>query len=144
MTPTWLKQLHKCGDCIFSIPASHSFWPTDAYEPLIVALAFPYISYRPFQLKTTFKMFYMGRRLSQVFKEDHVDGGDILLKLLLEVRKYKTLPRSMVWKMLYLGREPPFPYWLKGEGSRDEIPVSGWKRENNERYKMENKKIKSK
>ena len=144
MAPTWLKQLHKCGDCIFSIPASHSFWPTDVYEPLIVAILFPYISYRPFQLKTTFKMFYMGRRLSQVFKEDHVDGGDIMFKLLLEVRKYKTLSRSMVWKMLYLGREPPFPYWLKGDGHREDIPSSGWKRENNERYKMENKKIKSK
>ena len=143
MTPTWLKQLHKCGDCIFSIPASHSFWPSTSFEPLIVAILFPYIPYRPFQLKTTYKMFYMGRRLSQVFKENQVDGGDILLKLLLEVRRYKTLSRSVVWRMLYLGREPPFPYRLEGDYDDEVITTTGWKRENDKEYRVENKKVKS-
>ena len=144
MTPTWLKQLHKCSDCIFSIPAAHPFWPSTSYEPLTVGILFPYISYRPFQLKKTFKMCYMGRRLCKVFKENHLDGRDILLKLLLEVRRYETMSRSMVWRMLYLGREPPFPHRLKGDSHHDAVPTTGWKRENDQEYQVENKKVKSK
>lgn len=109
MTPLWLKQLFKASDCIFSIPASHGFWTADNFEPLTVALIFPYLPYRPFQLKGTPKMFQMGRELSQVFKEHNLDGGNILCKFLLEVRKFQTMPSRVVWKMLYFNQSPPFP-----------------------------------
>ena len=112
MTTTWLKQLNKCSDCIFTIPAAHSFWPAHNYEPLIVALIFPYLPFRPYHLRSTPKMFHMGRKLSQVFQEDKVDGGDILFKFLLEVRSFHSMPKSMVWKMLYFGQPPPFPCTL--------------------------------
>ena len=109
MTCTWLKQLNKCSDCIFSIPAAHPFWPSCNHEPLIVALIFPYIPFRPYHLKSTPKMFYMGRKLSGLFQKDCMDGGDILLKFLLEVRSFQSMPESVVWKMLYFRQPPPFP-----------------------------------
>ena len=108
MTPLWMKQLNKAADCFFVVPARHPFWDSDKYEPLIVAVLFPYIPHRPFQLKSTPKMFYMGRTLCKVFKEDHMDGGDLLCKFLLEIRGLQTLSQELVWKMLYFGNQPPF------------------------------------
>ena len=108
MTPTWLKQLNKTADCLFVIPSTHEFWPSHNHESLIVAILFPYLKFRPYQLKGTYKMLYMGRHLSQVFKENKVDGRNILLKFLLEVRKFQSMSESMVWRMLYYGREIHF------------------------------------
>ena len=51
MTPIWLKQINKAADCIFVIPACHSFWPATNFEPLYVAILFPYLDYMPFELK---------------------------------------------------------------------------------------------
>ena len=108
MTPLWLKQLNKAGDCLFTITPCHPFWPSDNCEPLIVALLFPYLPYRPYQLKGTPKMFYMGRKLSKVFQEPKMDGGNLLLKFLLEIGKFSTMQESVVWRMLYYGQTPPF------------------------------------
>ena len=91
ITPDWMKQLNKAADCTFTITATHPFWPAHNFEPLIVALLFPYLQHRPFQLRSTPKMFEMGRRLSKVFQEDKVDGGDILFKFLLDIGKLQTM-----------------------------------------------------
>ena len=122
MTPIWRKQLNKAADCIFSLPASHSFWPATNHESLIIALIFPYLSFRPFQLRGTPKMFYMGRKLSRLLQEDQMDARDILLKFLLEVRNFQTMSQSLVWKMLYFGQPPPFPceFEINSDNQRQE------------------------
>ena len=103
MTPTWLKQLIKAADCIFTIPASHPFWPSTNYEPIYVVILFPYINHRPFQLRGTPKMFAMGRRLSKGFQDVEVDGGNILLKFLQDIRRLPSMSECMMWQLLYLG-----------------------------------------
>ena len=85
----------------------------------------------------------MGRRLSKVFKEDKVDGMDILLNFLLEVKQYKSLPLCMVWRMLYFGRTPPFSLRLPGDSNEQEGQETGWKRENGKVQEMERKRAKS-
>ena len=119
MPPTWRKQLNKTADCIFSIPASHPFWSENNFEPLFVAVIFPYLPFRPFQLKNTPKMFYMGRKLSKMFQENNMDGRDILFKFLLEIRNLQSMPKGLVWKMLYFGQPPPFPCELSSTKGRD-------------------------
>ena len=141
MTPIWLKQLNKAADCIFTIPAIHDFWPSNNYEPLIVAVLFPYLTHRPYQLKGTYKMLHMGRSLSQVFKENKVDGGDILFKFLLETRKLQTLPESMVWKVLYFGRQTPFSNDLSSTPRTNNKYIKR-KRSSHERFYLERKKQK--
>ena len=47
-----------------------------------------------------------------MFKENQVDGGDLLRKFLLEVRKFQTMSKDLVWKVLYLGKSPPFSHEL--------------------------------
>ena len=115
MTPEWMKQLIKAADCTFTIQASHPFWPSHHFEPLVVAILFPYIKHRPYQLKSTPKMFKMGRRLSKLFQEDKMDGGDLLLKFLLDIRQLSSMSARMVWKLLYIGAPPPFSCWIPGE-----------------------------
>ena len=96
MTPKWLKQLNKAADCIFSICATYSFWPAYHCEPLIVAIIFPYLNHRPYQVKGTPKMFQMGRSLSQVFQNAEMDGGSDLSKFLLAFKRINTMPECMV------------------------------------------------
>ena len=143
MTPTWLKQLNKAANCIFTIPAIHNFWPSHNYEPLIVAIIYLYLTHRPYQLKGTYKMLHMGRSLSQVFKENQVDGGDLLLKFLLEVKRYQTMQQRMVWRLLYFGEPPPFPLHLPGETVIKGGHGADGKRKRNQKQKMERKRHKS-
>ena len=102
MTPTWLRQLIKAADCIFTVPASHPFWPSTNYEPVYVAILFSYINHRPFQLRGTPKMFEMGRRMSKLFQDVEVDRGDILFKCLQGIRRLPSMSECMVWQLLYL------------------------------------------
>ena len=143
MTPRWLKQLNKAADCIFTISPCHSFWPTNNFEPLYVALIFPYLKHRPFQLKQTPKMFQMGRSLSKVFQEDKVDGGDISCKFVLSIGRLSTMSRSMVWKLLYFGEEPPFPLTLACDGDVSDRRDKGYKRKTETNEQVERKRCKS-
>ena len=142
MTPEWLKQLIKAADCIFTIPASHPFWPSHHFEPLVVAILFPYIKHRPYQIKSTPKMFEMGRRLSKVFQEDKMDGGDLLFKFLLDIGKIPSLPPRVVWKLLYIGGPPPFSCWIPGEDRREGQDSTSKKRPIEHAKQVERKKTK--
>ena len=143
MTPLRLKQINKASDCIFQIPASHPFWPNSKYESLVVALLFPYLKFRPYQLKGTPKMFQMGRLLSKMFKEDHVDSWNILFKFSLDIRKLQSMQERMVWKLLYLGGPTPFPHCISTP-TRSTKNISGRKREIEWQQIVERKKSKSK
>ena len=132
MTPKWLKQLLKAADCIFSIPASHPFWPSCHCEPLVVAILFPYLRYRPYQLKGTPKMFQMGGSLSKMFQETEVDTGSVLFKFLLGVKEFQSMSECMVWRVLYLGNPPPFPRGISSQGQPKNEPQTGRKRKRNE------------
>jgi hypothetical protein len=51
MTPYWRQHLHRSADLIFEIPTSGEYWPIDMHEPLILALFFPFLPHRPWQLR---------------------------------------------------------------------------------------------
>ena len=128
MTPKWLKQLIKAADCIFPIPASHPYWPSHHCEPLVVAILFPYLNYRPYQLKGTPKMFQMGRSLSQMFQETEVDTRSVLLQFLLGIEEFGTMSECMVWRVLYLGTKPPFPRRITSQRQSGEQSKASGKR----------------
>ena len=120
MTTLWLRTFNRTVDCHFSVPATadHSFWPAASHEALYVGIVFPYLPFRPHQIRQTPKAVHMGRTLCKVFEEKGVDGGPVLLKFLREFGRLASMPPNVVWRMLYLGREPPFPRRLPGEGSK--------------------------
>ena len=109
MTPIWLKNLNKVSDLTFQIAPVHSFWGSHLHENLIVAFVFPFLPYRPWQLRSTPKMLAMGRELCKVFKTQEMAGGDILRKFLLEVKEFPRMQSRMVWRMLYFGEHFKFP-----------------------------------
>ena len=117
-TPLWLRQFNKIVDCHFLIPPIHPFWDSHNHENLIIGFVFPFLPFRPWQLRGTPKMLAVGRELSKMFKEKKLESGDILCKFLLECRTFPTLSPHVVWKMLYYGNTPPFSYSLPSDSWR--------------------------
>ena len=125
-TTNWLRQLNKIADCHFLIPPIHNFWRPKNCENLVLAIVYPFLPFRPWQLQGTPKMFSVGRELCKMFKSTDVDSGNILCKFLLECGKFPTLPADVVWRMLYYRNDPPFSrslpsdsWWSEGKRKRD-------------------------
>lgn len=101
MQTMWMKQLFKFCDLIFPIEPTHTFWPSKMYEPILIGIAFPYLPFRPWQLRSTPKLLAMARQMRSLSKEDSVDAGNILSKFLHLTKRLPTMQQSMVWKVLY-------------------------------------------
>ena len=105
MTPRWLKQLHKVPDLVFHVPAGQNFWPSSNYEPLVVGIVFPFFRHPPWQLRSTPKMFAVGRELSKVWEDSSLDSGTILRKLCKLSGRLDSVPVDVVPKLLLLPRQ---------------------------------------
>ena len=116
MTPMWLKNLNKVSDLTFQIAPTHEFWSPHLHENLIVAFIFPFLPYRPWQLRSTPKMLSMGQELCKVFKTKEMAGRNLLRNFLLEVKEFPRMQSSMVWRLLYFGKQPPFSDTLPTDG----------------------------
>jgi hypothetical protein len=141
LTPEWLKQLWKTADIIIRIPPGTPGWPAAMFEPLTLGIVFPFLKNRPWQLKGTPKMFYLARQVQRMFKEEKLDPGDFLHKLLVECGRFRTMPHDVVRRMLFFrpkseflcqqtrkrgGRKrkrPPGPIQI-GEGVGSKAPVT--------------------
>ena len=47
MTPEWLKQMYKLADIVMSVPARLDCWGPENYEPLMIAIVFPFLTHSP-------------------------------------------------------------------------------------------------
>lgn len=105
MTPMWLRQLYKASDIVFTVPLGAPGWPNEMLEPLIIGISFPFIRYKPWQLRSTPKMYAVGRELQGVWKSENVDARPVLRKLWKLVGQLKTVPERLVPRLLFLGSE---------------------------------------
>ena len=101
MTPYWRSHLHKSCDLMFEIPAGTSYWPTDMFEPLVLAIYFPFIRYNPWQLRRTPSMLELGDRLQRMWRNGEDSQGIILRKLWKQTRKLENMPERLVFKVLH-------------------------------------------
>jgi hypothetical protein len=102
MAPSWRRQLSKVADVVFEIPAGKlTAWDASSHEPLVVGIVFPFLPFRPWQLRGTPKFLAMGRKLCKVWKESETDGRDFLRKFWFFARSLPTLQEGVVRKMLY-------------------------------------------
>ena len=63
-TSIWRKQLHKVSDLVVELPFDNECWQQNIeHEPLTLAIVFPFISFKPWQLKRTYAILGMGRVL---------------------------------------------------------------------------------
>ena len=113
LTPKWLKQLWKACDVVLSVPAGSPGWPSDMYEPVLIGICFPFLSFQPWQFRGTPKMFSMARKLRGVFKENEVDAGALLRKFWKSSHRMHSLQEDVVSRMLYFLPKGDVPHCKK-------------------------------
>lgn len=77
------------------------FWNEKIQKPLFLGLCFPYLRHPPFSFRGTPKLLELYGKVFEVFKEDKLDGRDLLSKLLALGSGAKSMSKRMVWKILY-------------------------------------------
>ena len=78
-TTEWRKQLHKAADLVLTLPEGHPpSWPAEMHEPLMIAILFPFISHRPWQLRRTPKLMELGNVVQKVWKSGAESDGPLL------------------------------------------------------------------
>ena len=60
MTPEWKKQLLKLLDLFLELPFDNVWKKDDQHEPLTTAFIFPFLSFKPWQLKKVPNLFGNG------------------------------------------------------------------------------------
>jgi hypothetical protein len=101
MTNRWRKQLTKVCDVVFTIPLGTNFWGVREHEPLLVGLALPLISHRPWRLRGVPLLERVVEQLSSLSPTSPVWGRDILQQFFGTTRKLEGLPEGVVWEMLH-------------------------------------------
>ena len=96
----WIGQLYKVADIVLEIKPVQSYWPAECHENLILAVCFPFIQHRPWQLRNTPALLDVARILRGVWKNNSGTEGTILQQLLLFTRSLGTMSQSMVWRLL--------------------------------------------
>ena len=120
----WLKQLHKAADCLFDVPPVFGPWSKDMFEPLKIGVIFPFIDRKPWQLRSTPKMLEVGRKVRKVFEKEPLDAGDFLRQFLLEFKRLRSMPKDVVWRLLYFGKRSRVPHCSdRGHGRRKRARV---------------------
>ena len=100
MYPYWQRHLFRAADLIVEIPAGSAGWPKNMHEPLILALFFPFVRSKPWQLKGSPKLLEMELSLRRVLKTDEGSAGSLLRKLCVFTEGLKNLPPKLVFDLL--------------------------------------------
>ena len=104
MYPYWQRHLFRAADLIIEIPAGSEGWAADMHEPLILALFFPYVRSKPWQLKGSPKLLEMEIALRRVLKTNDGSAGSLLRKLCLFTEGLKGVPPELVFGVLQARR----------------------------------------
>jgi hypothetical protein len=105
LQPQWRKQLYKAADLVVTLPPGHSAWPTNMFEPLTIVFIFPYLSYRPWQLRGSIRLLALGRELSRLWRDNLSGEGPVLRELWGVQRSICKMPEKLARKVL-LSEQP--------------------------------------
>ena len=97
----WRKQLHKAADVVLTLPPGHPAWPESMHEPLTIAILYPYLSHRPWELRRAPILLELADALHGVWQSSGVPEGSLLRELWSLQRNLASLPEGLAWKMLY-------------------------------------------
>jgi hypothetical protein len=101
-TTLWQRQLFRCADLVFEVPVGSAIWSSDMHEPLLIGLLFPFLRFKPWQLRGTPKMYAVGRELRGLYKDKEMDPSHILRKFWRTASvELHCMPERLVWKMLH-------------------------------------------
>ena len=100
MTPHWKRHLYRVADLLLKIPAGSFVWPSENFEPLTLAIFFPFIRHTPWQLRRCPSFIELERLLSRMWKSGDNTQGVILRQLRSTTSKLDSMQKGMVWEML--------------------------------------------
>ena len=100
MTLEWKRQTLKGADLVVDLPLTLEHWGANMYEPLTIALFFPYLPHRPWELRKTPLLVDVERTLSGVFQTDESAGWHFLSELSKCAKKCQTLSLHKLRKLL--------------------------------------------
>ena len=96
----WLGQVYKAADLVIEIKAGRGYWPHSQHESLILALFFPFLGYRPWQLRHTATIRKVDSKMRELLKLPEAAEGNFLRKFCLWQETLASLQEGMVWKVL--------------------------------------------
>jgi hypothetical protein len=109
LTPQWQRHLNKACDLVLFMPAGSEIWPCEMFEPLTIGFVFPFLSVRPWHIRGTSKMLSLGGTMSSLLKDSNLVTGNLLRQLCKQMWKLRTMPASMVRRVLYFGSDDSLP-----------------------------------
>ena len=103
LTPKWRKQLHKAADCVFFMPAGcGDAWPAEMFEPCLIAVCFPFLAHRPWQLRGVPRLLALERNVRGLWETGDAAVAAHLRQFCDKSRKFPSMPQDVVRKMLYV------------------------------------------
>jgi hypothetical protein len=109
MTLEWKKHTLKGADLVVDLPLTLEHWGANMYEPLTLALFFPYLSQRPWELRKTPLLVDVERTLSSVFQTDESAGWNVLSELSKFAKQCTTMSIHQLRGVLSGRWEDVFP-----------------------------------
>ena len=100
MSMEWKRQLFKVSDLFVELPFDSVWTKQDQHEPLTLAVVFPFLNHRPWQLKRSQAFLGMGNVLRRLWKEDQSSPWPLLRKFFEQSRKLEHLQERVVRQML--------------------------------------------
>jgi hypothetical protein len=107
LTPRWRRLFHKAADCCFTVAPGASFWSSDMFEPLWVAVVLPYYRHSPWQLGRAPLMVDLGRKLHRLCSDREADARHLLCKLCKLPRRLATVSPGVARAVLRMPRPRP-------------------------------------
>jgi len=105
-TSLWRKQLYRVSDVVVELPFNDGVWAQRfQHEPLTLAFVFPFLEYKPWQLKRSYSFLGMGRMLRKLWKDGEIPLWVVLHKFCKWASRLYTLSPGMVRKMLQSSRD---------------------------------------
>ncbi|GFH53884.1 hypothetical protein CTEN210_10360 [Chaetoceros tenuissimus] len=121
MTPAWKRHLHKAADIILELPPGHAAWSVNMFEPLLIAIFFPFLNSRPWQLKGSPALLELGRKVQQVFKGDESTKRHVLRELWNLPRRLQGMSDELVLRVLRISGEPRISSKATGKRRRSKV-----------------------
>jgi hypothetical protein len=129
LTPYWRSHLHRSADVIFEIPAGCDYWPESMFEPLILAIFFPLLPHRPWQLRNSPSIVELVDRMQRMWRLGNFAQGPVLRKLREQARAMESMSPSMVCKMLHCFGELKIPCEAGQKRNRSSVEKEEGRRE---------------
>jgi hypothetical protein len=121
MQPMWRKHLFKAADIVLTLKPGHPAWPIDMHEPLTIAFLFPFVSFKPWQLRGSPQLMALGKQLCEVWSEDPRGERPVLRKLWEYQEQLEAMPTKLACKVLCSQRVSEGSYCSSRKRRRSEM-----------------------